>query len=1222
MGNDIEIRVRVANQTQAGLAGVNTSLRTLRQNADNAAQGMRTLSTRSAAAAQSLRVVENRAQSTMTALRTLGAASDVRFTARLDDDTNAGAASVKANLRGLKALSPVLLAVRLDNQTGADLTRIRTALRDLRGLSPVRLSATFDGNAGQITAAARSMRNLRGDSQRATTAMTALATRAAAAALALARLEEQAQDAARALRMLGREADGTAASMGDLNTSVTAAGNSLRTFNSRAGSTATRLSDLDDPIRTLRRDMDELGGSIDGVNGGLGDLRGGLGRLTVAGDGASRSLGGGGGGAASGGGGLLGTLIGIGAALGASVLPSLGALSPMLFGLAGVGGAAALAMDDLKKEFKKLKPEFEALQKTAGKAVMPGVKKSMDDWRGALKGLNPVVKEGGKAFGDFVQNAADFANSPAFKSSLLKNVEMGGKFFNDFTGSLFDFTQAFLDFGAKSQPTLDAFQNLFGGMLDRGLPSMFREMEQGIDGSADMIDGLAYLLNDALLPSLGKIAGSFSDAFGPLLGEMLVTAGNQINLLAEVFDGLMVALEPIADLVADMFRAWNEVFAIGASVASSFAKEVGGALFESLAAVAGVDTSDLDGGFRGLSDWVKNNQASIREALLGIAQAITSMVITGVETLPTLYAAFQGMTEGILLAIDGLVSGLAAAFGDLPVIGDKFKDWNSSFDEFSSKFREGMDGVGGKIDELVDEAVPRLNRAKLTMNVDQAEASLAHIKKQLKDPDLTKERKAKLTADKREAEAKLAAAKRELASFDKKQAKAKLDAEAGGFWGKIRAAIGAKIPRKTGMIVANTSGFWGAVRGLSGRVLGTSYIDVRYRKADSTASPTFKQADGGVMRFYADGGREQHVAQIAPAGTWRVWAEPETGGEAYIPLAESKRPRSMAVLEDVAEQFGYRLEAFARGGVRSEARQARGPIRAATSGDTERSLLRLMDAIVKGHMKMATALSKVNSALEKAKDKLTDLKNSASSLSSSVKSGIVSAANITSGGDRDQPVTVRSIVGGLVQSRDKATAFADALRRLRKRGLSNSLLRQVAEAGTDGGGLETAGALLRASGSELKSINSLQSQITGAASRAGKTTADALYGQQIKVQGRLVKALDDLADELKKASAKSKKGAGRKASGGIVGAASGGIRGGLTWVGEYEPELLDLPVGSRVRSGPDSRRIAAAAAGGQPVVIHQTITLDGRVVAQQIFEPLRREVRNRGGVDNAFKTTR
>lgn len=76
--------------------------------------------------------------------------------------------------------------------------------------------------------------------------------------------------------------------------------------------------------------------------------------------------------------------------------------------------------------------------------------------------------------------------------------------------------------------------------------------------------------------------------------------------------------------------------------------------------------------------------------------------------------------------------------------------------------------------------------------------------------------------------------------------------------------------------------------------------------------------DGGVIDYYAQGGvrRENHVAEIAPAGnTVRVWAEPETGGEAYIPLSPAKRQRSEAILEDVANRFGLSVRRYyAEGG--------------------------------------------------------------------------------------------------------------------------------------------------------------------------------------------------------------------------------------------------------------------------------------------------------------------
>ena len=63
----------------------------------------------------------------------------------------------------------------------------------------------------------------------------------------------------------------------------------------------------------------------------------------------------------------------------------------------------------------------------------------------------------------------------------------------------------------------------------------------------------------------------------------------------------------------------------------------------------------------------------------------------------------------------------------------------------------------------------------------------------------------------------------------------------------------------------------------------------------------------GSISHHAAGSNEKHTAQIAPGGAWRIWAEPETGGEAYIPLAPSKRRRSEAILGEVSDRFGLML---------------------------------------------------------------------------------------------------------------------------------------------------------------------------------------------------------------------------------------------------------------------------------------------------------------------------
>jgi TP901 family phage tail tape measure protein len=87
----------------------------------------------------------------------------------------------------------------------------------------------------------------------------------------------------------------------------------------------------------------------------------------------------------------------------------------------------------------------------------------------------------------------------------------------------------------------------------------------------------------------------------------------------------------------------------------------------------------------------------------------------------------------------------------------------------------------------------------------------------------------------------------------------------------------------------------------------------------------FTPAYGGVVAF-AQGGMfgESHHPQIGRAvpGAVRIWAEPETGNESYIPWAMDRRGRATDILGITADAFGYTLvpkstmvQSFAHGGV-------------------------------------------------------------------------------------------------------------------------------------------------------------------------------------------------------------------------------------------------------------------------------------------------------------------
>lgn len=87
----------------------------------------------------------------------------------------------------------------------------------------------------------------------------------------------------------------------------------------------------------------------------------------------------------------------------------------------------------------------------------------------------------------------------------------------------------------------------------------------------------------------------------------------------------------------------------------------------------------------------------------------------------------------------------------------------------------------------------------------------------------------------------------------------------------------------------------------------------------ATLGGTDKPADERVplltagLKVFANGG-EDHTAQIG-TGVSRLWNEPETGGEGYIPLAPAKRPRSVAITKQIANRFGYELVPMANGGL-------------------------------------------------------------------------------------------------------------------------------------------------------------------------------------------------------------------------------------------------------------------------------------------------------------------
>ncbi|GAA4176597.1 phage tail tape measure protein [Gryllotalpicola koreensis] len=296
-----------------------------------------------------------------------------------------------------------------------------------------------------------------------------------------------------------------------------------------------------------------------------------------------------------------------------------------------------------------------------------------------------------------------------------------------------------------------------------------------------------------------------------------------------------------------------------------------------------------------------------------------------------------------------------------------------------------------------------------------------------------------------------------------------------------------------------------------------------------------RQANGGVLAFFAGGGfartrpLEQHVAQIAPAGAWRVWAEPETGGEAYIPLSPAKRERSTAIWRETGKRLGVEgAQYFANGGVSDSLmwqflsgdtsaaslisalqqastddlfiKQAQKDLAAEAQRDTKAlaSLNKSLDSA-------QTALDKASNAASKAGDNLQSLKDSAAQLKSSVASSLTSgignglAGSINIGGWGATVVSsAKSILGYLTGNASKLKTFATLLGQLKAKGVPASLIEQIADLGADDG-TAVAQALLSASAADLASIGSAYNSVQSYANQAGQVVSDSVYAQQITI---------------------------------------------------------------------------------------------------------------------------
>lgn len=193
-------------------------------------------------------------------------------------------------------------------------------------------------------------------------------------------------------------------------------------------------------------------------------------------------------------------------------------------------------------------------------------------------------------------------------------------------------------------------------------------------------------------------------------------------------------------------------------------------------------------------------------------------------------------------------------------------------------------------------------------------------------------------------------------------------------------------------------------------------------------------------------------------------------------------------------------------------------IRDTFKGSGETVLMDRMDLASDALIKWQAKLDPVNTSLSSAKEKLDSLSNSFTQMKDSVKNNVMDSGKITKIGKWG--TNPQTLLNQLQSDVGKAGAFAQQLEQLKAKGINAEMIQQVAEAGISGGGAATAGSLLRMTPEQIAQLNSLQTQLTANADKAGTAAANAMYGAGLQAAQGLVAGLEANKKAIEDAMAK------------------------------------------------------------------------------------------------------
>ncbi|MET7914466.1 hypothetical protein ABZU45_00745 [Streptomyces avermitilis] len=883
-----------------------------------------------------------------------------------------------------------------------------------------------------------------------------------------------------------------------------------------AGGLPDSVRGLDDVTRAATRTNSSVNALTRDSNGRLRDLRG---RFVSAGQGAGL-LGGALPGVASSAssaaessGGLMVALKGVAVAAVVSLLPALGALVPMLagaglaagtlkLGFAGVGGAMeaagkgkkeyAAALKKLSppaREFTKalvgLKKEFGPIGREIQKAMLPGFTRAVKSAGPVVKILGKGMTEMGGAFGKAADGVGRLLKDSGFQDDLQTNLRLGSQFVREMTSSMGPFIRSLLDFGAASGPTLRAFSDGIGGLLSKGLPSMFTGLQSGIPGTAKMLDGLFSLVND-LLGGIGRLAGEAGRTLGPVFGESFRLSGSIAAGAMDMLRGAMVLLRPV---FRDIAYGFKSIIDFGSIIAPTL-KDTGLAILGAFLPI-GESVNGAVGPLQRLNQAIADNKIGILEGARQFGGAIITMTGAAISAAPTIIHAFTLVSGGILTALSGMAHGAALAFGWVPGIGSKLKAADKSFKNFKDNYIRGLTSAESKASQFAASATPKLAAGKLKLNISNWSEQIAAAKAKLKTVPPSKQSALKATI--RDLQGKVAAARAMLDNLNGKTATTYIitkthTSNAGTVFhegGKYATGGPIGFPGG-GPVTGPGTGTSDSIpiMASNGEYMINARSTSKYRPLIEAINSDRLGASGGTGGAGLDVGKGLIKGMAdstsgVQAGARSMAAAVVAGIREELQIASPSK-RTKALAKDIGKGLIVGLTG-SRDKIKATAKDLAKDIYAAFSGSKDNRLVAYVNR----------QTSKLQAAAKK-RDSIKATIKRATDFAETTRVGAKQSASLGSMFESEEDVTAGGISAKLSQRLTKMRTFASYIKTLAKRGLNKTMLREILTMGPEQG-YAYASALAGANSSIFKAINSTQYKINSQADKLGKTGADALY---------------------------------------------------------------------------------------------------------------------------------